>query len=48
MLIEYKLGSLKSELWAKIASVKSGHNVACFDYDAMRSPLFRCPDLVFH
>jgi len=48
VLIEYKLGSLKSELGAKIASVTSGHNVTCFDYEVMISPLFRWPDLVFH
>ena len=48
VLIEYKLGSFKSELGAKIASVTSGHNVTCFDYEVMVSPLFRWPDLVFH
>jgi len=26
----------------------SGHNVTCFDYEVMISPLFRWPDLVFH
>ncbi|MEN4909876.1 hypothetical protein, partial [Rahnella bonaserana] len=35
-------------LGAKIASVTSGHNVTCFDYEVMISPLFRWPDLVFH
>ncbi|WP_338157683.1 DUF6886 family protein, partial [Pantoea ananatis] len=24
------------------------HNVTCFDYEVMISPLFRWPDLVFH
>ena len=48
MLIEYKLGSFEAKLGAKIASVTSGHNVTCFDYEAMISPLFRWPDLVFH
>ncbi|WP_336770041.1 class I SAM-dependent DNA methyltransferase, partial [Pantoea ananatis] len=35
-------------LGAKIASVTSDHNVTCFDYEVMISPLFRWPDLVFH
>ncbi|MDR6092286.1 hypothetical protein QE445_004250, partial [Pantoea ananatis] len=30
------------------ASVTSDHNVTCFDYEVMISPLFRWPDLVFH
>ncbi|WP_064560755.1 hypothetical protein [Buttiauxella brennerae] len=48
MLIEYKLGSLEAKLRAKIASVTSGHNVTCFDYEVMISPLFRWPNSVCH
>ena len=48
MLIEYKLGSLEAKLGAKIASVTSGHNVTCFDYEVMISPLFRWPNSLCH
>ncbi|ATM97874.1 hypothetical protein CRN75_00370 [Yersinia frederiksenii] len=48
MLIQYKLGGFEAKLEAKIASVTSGHNVTCFNYDAMISPLFRWPNLVCH
>lgn len=48
MLIEYKLGSLEAKLGAKDASVTSGHNVTCFDYEVMISPLFRWPVFVDH
>ncbi|ARB83664.1 hypothetical protein CEQ36_18860 [Yersinia intermedia] len=34
--------------FAKIASVTSGHNVTCFDYEVMISPLFRWPNSVCH
>ncbi|AUX71563.1 uncharacterized protein EpC_30500 [Erwinia pyrifoliae Ep1/96] len=46
MLIEYKPGSFRAKLGAKIASVTSGHNVTCFDCEAMISPLFRWPNSV--
>ena len=48
MLIEYKLGSFEAKLGAKIASVTSIHNVTCFDYEVMISPLFRWPNSVCH
>jgi hypothetical protein len=48
MLIEYKLGSLEAKLGAKNASVTPGHNVTCFDYEVMISPLFRWPNLLCH
>ncbi|SBL23447.1 virulence protein [Raoultella ornithinolytica] len=48
MLIDYKLGSLEAKLGAKIASVTSGHNVTCFDYEVMISPLFRWPNSLCH
>ncbi|MFM1040466.1 hypothetical protein WFK21_06460, partial [Yersinia enterocolitica] len=35
-------------LGAKIASVTSGHNVTCFDYEVMISPLFRWPNSLCH
>ena len=46
--VEYKLGSLEAKLGAKIASVTSGHNVTCFDYEVMISPLFRWPNSLCH
>ncbi|OXM23747.1 hypothetical protein CBI35_11410, partial [Pantoea sp. AV62] len=48
VLIEYKLSSFEAKLGAKIASVTSGHNVTCFDYEVMISPLFRWPNSVCH
>jgi len=48
VLIEYKLGSFEAKFGAKIASVTSGHNVTCFDYEVMISPLFRWPNSVCH
>jgi len=48
MLIEYKLGGFEANLGAKIASVTSGHNVTCFDYEVMISPLFRWPNSLCH
>ncbi|PBT52844.1 hypothetical protein BBJ13_24245, partial [Escherichia coli] len=41
-------GSLEAKLGAKIASVTSGHNVTCFDYEVMISPLFRWPNSLCH
>ncbi|PKE27568.1 hypothetical protein CWS43_25935, partial [Rahnella sp. AA] len=40
--------SLEAKLGAKIASVTSGHNVTCFDYEVMISPLFRWPNSLCH
>jgi hypothetical protein len=48
VLIEYKLGSFEAKIGAKIASVTSGNNVTCFDYEVMISPLFRWPNLLCH
>jgi hypothetical protein len=48
VLIEYKLGSFKAKLRAKIASVTSVIMSPVIDYEAMISPLFRWPNLVCH
>ncbi len=48
VLIEHKLGSFEAKLGAKITSVTSGHNVTCFDYEVMISPLFRWPNSLCH
>ncbi|MCX8966843.1 hypothetical protein EHW66_18210, partial [Erwinia psidii] len=38
----------EAKLRAKIASVTSGHNVTCFGYEVMISPLFRWPNSLCH
>lgn len=48
MKLSYELGSFRAKPRAENASVTSGHNVTCFDYQSMISPLFMWPNSMCH